>query len=65
MAAIVAGVTIVGGLRLWNGGKPIGGFTPAMAGLAGAALAFLIASTFRRGRGPSGGSTNRLQPVAD
>jgi SSS family solute:Na+ symporter len=63
MAAIVAGVAIVGGLRLWNGGKPIGGFTPAMAGLAGAAVAFLVAQTLRRARGGSGGSANSLQPV--
>jgi len=53
-------VTIVGGLRLWNGGKPIGGFTPAMAGLAGAAIAFLVAQTLRRARG---GSASSLQPV--
>ena len=66
MAAILAGVAIVGGLRLWNGGKPVAGLTPAMAGLAGATVAFLVAQTVRRARGNgTGGSSRTLQPAAD
>jgi SSS family solute:Na+ symporter len=63
MSAIVSGVAIVGGLRLFNGGKAVGGFTPAMAGLAGAAIAFLVVQTIRRVRRGSGSSSGSLQPV--
>ncbi len=48
MAAIITGVAIVGGLRVWHAGLPIGGFTPAMAGLAGAIVAFFVVQTLRR-----------------
>jgi len=55
LAAIIAGVTIVGGLRIFHGGLPIGVFTPAMAGLAGAITAFFVVQTIRRAMG--GGDT--------
>jgi SSS family solute:Na+ symporter len=48
MAAIVAGVAIVGGLRLLQGGRPVAGFTPAMLGLAGAVVAFLASRMVRQ-----------------
>lgn len=48
LAAIIAGITIVGGWRIFLNGATIGGVTPAMGGLAGAIVAFLIVHTFRR-----------------
>jgi SSS family solute:Na+ symporter len=48
LAAIIAGMCIVGGWRLLHGGMAIGGVTPAMGGLAGAIIAFLVAYTLRR-----------------
>lgn len=48
LAAIIAGMCIVGGWRLLHGGMAIGGVTPAMGGLAGAIVAFLVAYTLRR-----------------
>ena len=44
LAAIAGGVITVVALQLWNGGKPIGLFTPAMCGLAAAAAAFAVVS---------------------
>lgn len=44
LAAIGGGVVAVVAAQLWSGGKPIGLFTPAMCGLAAAAIAFTIVS---------------------
>jgi SSS family solute:Na+ symporter len=66
LAAILAGTTMVGGLSLFNGGKPIGAFTPAMAGLSAAIGAFFVAHVIRRMLGGADGPTNStLQPVAE
>ena len=43
LAAIAGGVAAVVAAQLWNAGKPIGVFTPAMFGLAAAAVAFALA----------------------
>jgi len=43
LSAITAGVTAVVIAQLWNGGKPIGVFTPAMCGLFAAVVAFALA----------------------
>ena len=48
LAAIVAGIGIVGGWRIFYGGATINGVTPAMGGLAGAIVAYLVVHTFRR-----------------
>lgn len=48
LAAIVAGIGIVGGWRIFYGGAAIGGITPAMGGLAGALLSFLVVHLTRR-----------------
>lgn len=53
LAAIVAGIGIVGGWRIFFNGATIGGVTPAMGGLAGAIAAFLIVHMFRRLSGSS------------
>jgi SSS family solute:Na+ symporter len=44
LAAIAGGVVTAVAAQLWNGGQPIGAFTPAMCGLAAAALAFVAAA---------------------
>jgi solute:Na+ symporter, SSS family len=44
LAAIAGGIVAVVAAQLWNGGKPIGLFTPAMCGLLAAAVAFAIVS---------------------
>lgn len=51
LAAIVAGIGIVGGWRLFYNGAPIANFTPAMAGLAGAIVAFVVVYSIRRSFG--------------
>ncbi len=58
MVAIIAGIGIVGGWRIFYGGATINGITPAMGGLAGAIISFLIVHTIRRmsGSDGSGGS---------
>jgi hypothetical protein len=44
----------------------VAGLTPAMAGLAGAIVAFFVAQTLRRARGGSDGPSNTtLQPLTD
>ena len=43
LAAITAGVVSVVAAQIWNGGKPIGVFTPAMCGLSAAVVAFAVA----------------------
>src|SRR5690606_3100819 len=48
LAAIVAGIGIVGGWRIFHGGAAIAGVTPAMGGLAGAIVSFLVVHTLRR-----------------
>jgi len=48
LAAIVAGIGIVGGWRILFNGAAIGGVTPAMGGLAGAIVAFVIVFASRR-----------------
>ncbi len=44
LAAIAGGVVAVVVAQVWNGGRPIGIFTPAMCGLGAAALAFAAAT---------------------
>ena len=46
LAAIAGGVVAVVAAQVWNGGRPIGIFTPAMCGLAAAVTAFGIAALF-------------------
>ena len=46
LAAIAGGVAAVVAAQLWNGGKPIGVFTPAMCGLGAAVIAFGVAALF-------------------
>lgn len=66
LAAMTVGIAIVGGLRLWNGGKPVAGWTPAMAGLAGAVVAFFVMQLLRRARhGSDGPTSSTLQPLTD
>lgn len=48
LAAIVAGIAIVGVWRIAFDGAARGGVTPAMGGLAGAIAAFLVVHTVRR-----------------
>jgi SSS family solute:Na+ symporter len=51
LAAIVGGIVAAVAAQLWNGGKPIGLFTPAMCGLLAAAAAFaLVTLLFSRRR---------------
>jgi SSS family solute:Na+ symporter len=50
LAAVTGGVIAVVAAQLWNGGRPIGWFTPAMIGLAAAAAAFGLAGLFIRRR---------------
>jgi solute:Na+ symporter, SSS family len=54
MAAIIAGMTVVGGWRLLHGGRPVNGITPAMGGLAAAVLAFALVQLVRGARRGSG-----------
>jgi solute:Na+ symporter, SSS family len=42
LAAIAGGIVAAGAAQLWNGGKAIGFFTPAMCGLAAAAAACAV-----------------------
>jgi SSS family solute:Na+ symporter len=58
LATIGGGVIAVVAAQLWNGGKAIGVFTPAMLGLAAGAAAFLVASTLM-----GHGSNLREKPV--
>lgn len=51
LAAIAAGIGIVGGWRLFYAGPTIASFTPAMAGLAGAIIAFFVVHFIRRSFG--------------
>jgi SSS family solute:Na+ symporter len=51
LAAIIAGIGIVGGWKLFTQSGTIAGFTPAMAGLAGAVLAFAVVHVLRRAFG--------------
>jgi SSS family solute:Na+ symporter len=44
LAAIAGGVATVVAAQVWNGGKPIGVFTPAMCGLGAAVVAFVAAA---------------------
>jgi solute:Na+ symporter, SSS family len=51
LAAIAGGIVAAVAAQLWNGGKPIGLFTPAMCGLLAAAAAFaLVTLLFSRRR---------------
>lgn len=54
MAAIIAGIAVVGGWRLFLDGKPISGITPPMGGLVAAILAFVIMHAISRSRGSGG-----------
>jgi SSS family solute:Na+ symporter len=62
LAAIITGIGIVGGWRLWYGGLPINGITPAMGGLTGAIVAFFVVQTLRRALGGLDGPTKRPLP---
>jgi SSS family solute:Na+ symporter len=63
LAAIMIGCVIVGGLRIFHGGLPIAGFTPAMAGLAGSLGAFVVVQLLRRMLGgPDGPTAGRRAP---
>ena len=53
LAAIGGGVAAMIAAQLWNGGKPIGGFTPAMCGLTCAAIAFALVALFTPRHGPA------------
>jgi len=48
LAGVAGGVAAFVAAQLWNGGKPIGLFTPAMIGLATAAAAFFAAGLLVR-----------------
>jgi SSS family solute:Na+ symporter len=48
LAAVAGGVVAVVVAQLWNAGKPIGVFTPAMLGLAAAVIAFALAGLAAR-----------------
>lgn len=50
LAAIAGGIITAASVQVWNGGRPIGLFTPAMCGLAAAAGACAIAGFFARSR---------------
>ena len=51
MAAILTGIGVVGGWRIFYGGAAIGSVTPAMGGLASAIVAFLVVHVLRRALG--------------
>lgn len=55
MAAIIAGIAVVGGWRLFLDGKPVSGITPPMGGLVVAILAFAIMHLISRTRTPQSG----------
>ena len=57
LAAISAGIAIVGGLKIWPTALSIPGVTPAMAGLAGSIIAFFAVQLIRRANGGSDGPT--------
>jgi SSS family solute:Na+ symporter len=57
LAAIVAGIAIVGGLKLWPTALSIASVTPAMAGLAGSITAFFVVQLIRRVLGGPNGPT--------
>ena len=65
LAAIIAGVAIVGGLQLFHAGQRVAGFTPPMAGLAGAIVAFFVVQALRRLLGGSGRPSNTSPVAAD
>ena len=50
MAAILAGMAVVGGWRVALEGRPLHGVTPAMGGLAAAVLAFALSHAASRAR---------------
>lgn len=49
LAAIIAGIAVVGGWRLLFGGAAVSGITPAMGGLVAAVVAFVLTSLIRTG----------------
>jgi len=66
LAAIVAGIAIVGGLKLWPTALSIAGVTPAMAGLAGSITAFFAVQLIRRALGgPDGPTRTTLPPLSE
>jgi hypothetical protein len=48
MAAIVCGVTVMVGLHFATAGKGVGLLTPALAGILGASIAFVVVLGARR-----------------
>jgi SSS family solute:Na+ symporter len=66
LAAIVAGITVVGGWRVLYAGKAMAGITPAMGGLTAAIVTFFVVQTLRRALGGSDGPTKRtLLPLTE
>jgi SSS family solute:Na+ symporter len=66
LAAIVAGIAIVGGLKLWPTALSIASVTPAMAGLAGSITAFFVVQLIRRALGgPNGPTRTSLSPLSE
>lgn len=65
MAAIVAGIGIVGGWRILAGGATINGITPAMGGLAGAIGAYLVVHFLRRSFGSNDPRGDALSSAAE
>jgi solute:Na+ symporter, SSS family len=63
LAAIIAGMTVVGGWRLLYGGRPMHGITPAMGGLAAACLAFAVVQLVQRLRGGPPTNTTPRSPT--
>jgi solute:Na+ symporter, SSS family len=65
MAAIITGMGIVGGWRIFAGGATIGGITPAMAGLAGAVTAYLVVHVVRRSLGSNDPTSGALSSATE
>ncbi len=60
LSAIIAGIAIVGGWRLFYDGRTMAGITPAIGGLAAAILAFIVSSLIRRMLGGADGPSPRV-----
>ncbi len=66
LAAICAGVAIIAGLRLFHPGPLPGGVTPALTGLAGAVLAFVVSrGAGRLTKRADGSAKTRLGSTGD
>lgn len=65
LAAIIAGMAIVGGWRILAGGATINGITPAMGGLAGAITAYVVVQFLRQSLGSNGPKGDALSSAAE